>query len=56
MSAPKARRGRTYASCRYPEAYVTWADELPDGGIEFRGESDHHHKRNLRMIARRRMI
>lgn len=56
MSAPGARRGRTYASGRYPEGYVTWVDLDPDGNPIFRGESKPHHARDMRMIARRRLI
>ena len=56
MSAPKAKRGRTYASDRYPKGYVTWVDLDDDGYPDFRGESIPHYRRDMRMIARRRMI
>lgn len=56
MTAPRARRGRTYASERYPWRYRTWAEETPEDGIDFRGEINPHHPRDMRMIARRRLI
>lgn len=56
MTAPRARRGRTYASGRYPEGYVTWVDLDPDGNPIFRGESTHNLDREMRMISRRRML
>lgn len=56
MSASRSKRGRTYASDRYPWTYRTWAEELPDGGIDFLSETNPHHSRDMRMIARRRLM
>jgi len=56
MTAPRARRGRSYASGRYPEGYVTWVDLDEDGTPIFRGESNSTRARDMRMISRRRMF
>lgn len=56
MTAPHSRRCRTYASERYPWAYRTWAEEAPDGGVVFGGETNPHFPREMRMIARRRLL
>ena len=56
MSAPKARRGRSYASRRFPEGYTTWADLDEQGYPIFRGESNSCFARDKRMIARRRLL
>ncbi len=56
MSAPRSRRVRTYASNRYPEGYVTWCDLDTNGDPIFRGESSPYRARDMRMIARRRML
>jgi hypothetical protein len=56
MSSPGARRGRTYASERYPWTYRSWAEETQTGGVIFGGESNPRYKRDMRMIARRRML
>lgn len=56
MTAPHARRGRTYASERYPWTYRSWAEETPTGGMIFGGGTNPHHARDMRMISRRRMM
>lgn len=56
MTSPHARRGRTYASERYPWSYRSWAEETPGGGMAFWGESNPHYPKDMRMIARRRML
>lgn len=56
MTSPKSKRGRTYASERYPWSYRSWAEETPTGGILFDGEINPQHRRDMRMIARRRML
>lgn len=56
MTTPRARRGRTYAGGRYPEGYVTWVDFDPDDNPIFRGEVNHNRARDMRMIARRRLL
>lgn len=56
MTAPRARRGRTYASGRYPWAFRTWAEYLDDGPIDFLSATNPHHPRDMRMISRRRML
>lgn len=56
MTTPHAKRGRTYASERYPWTYRTWAEDMPDGGVIFDGDTNPHHKRDMRMIARRRLL
>ena len=56
MSAPKAKRGRSYASLRFPEGYTTWVDLDENGDPIFRGESNPFRARDRRMIARRRML
>ena len=56
MSARNAKRGRTYACGRYPEGYVTWVDLDENGDPIFRGEINPYRARDMRMIARRRML
>lgn len=56
MTAPRSRRGRTYASERFPWTYRTWAEETPTGGMIFGGETNTQFPREMRMIARRRMM
>ena len=56
MTAPKSKRGRSYASGRYPYGYVTWCDLDEDGNPDFRGEVNPYQARDMRMIARRRML
>jgi len=56
MTAPRARRARSYASRRYPESYVTWVDLDENDDPIFRGEINPHHRRDMRMISRRRML
>lgn len=56
MSASRSKRGRSYVSKRYPEGYVTWVDLDEDDNPIFRGESNPYHARDMRMIARRRLI
>ena len=56
MTSPRASRGRTYASERYPWSYRSWAEETPTGGMIFGGETNPHFPREMRMIARRRLL
>lgn len=56
MTAPRAKRGRTYASERYPWAFRTYAKEVGDFDIDFVWEDNPHHPRDMRMISRRRMM
>lgn len=57
MTAPRAKRGRAYASERYPWATRSYAKELDDDGdIYFLLEDNPHYHRDMRMISRRRML
>ena len=56
MTSPRASRGRTYASERYPWSYRSWAEETPTGGMIFGGATNPHFPREMRMIARRRLL
>jgi hypothetical protein len=56
MTSPRACRGRTYASERYPWTYRTWAEETLTGGMIFGGDTNPHFPREMRMIARRRLL
>lgn len=56
MTSPRAKRGRTYASERYPWTQRDWAEEMPDGGVKFCAEFNIFHGRDMRMIARRRLV
>ncbi len=56
MTSPRSKRGRTYISERYPWACRSWAEEAPDGGMIFPLTINPHYRRDMRMIAYRRLI
>lgn len=56
MTAPRAKRGRSYASERFPEGYYSWAEDHPVHGVIFDAANNPHYHRDMRMISRRRML